>query len=201
MVHNNDHPHVCTAEGCEARYVKANDLKQHFERNHTERAHQRRKKKEDRLYKFLTSAGYEPDRETPVHFCGTGSKKLARIDFAIYKTDRVVLVECDEHWHEHEPVLCEVTRMLDVAAEHAMKNELPLHFVRFNPDGYTVDGRAQKPKMAERHKELVLAIEDPVTAPLTITYICYGTTGGVADVTRSDEYPLDLRGSCKARVA
>ena len=111
------------------------------------------------------------------------------------------LVECDEHWHQHEPVLCEVARMLDVAAQHAMKNELPLHFVRFNPDGYTVDGRAQKPKMGERHKELLLAIEEPVTAPLTITYICYATTAGTADVTKSDEFPSDLQGSCKTRVA
>jgi hypothetical protein len=201
MVHNNDRPHVCSAEGCDARFVKSDQLKQHFERNHTERAHQRRKKKEERLYKFLTSAGYAPDRETPVHFCGMGSKKFARLDFAMYKTDRVVVVECDEHGHDREPVLCEVTRMLDVAAQHRLNSDLPLHFVRFNPDGFTVDGWAPKPKMGERHRELVLAIEDPVTAPLTITYICYSTTAGTADVTRSDEFPPDLRGSCKTRVA
>jgi hypothetical protein len=82
-----------------------------------------------------------------------------------------------------------------------MKSDLPLHFIRFNPDGYTVDGRPQKPKMGERHKELVLAIEEPVTAPLTITYICYAATAGVADVTRSDEFPPDLRESCRTREA
>ena len=107
MVHNNNRPFVCTAESCEARYVKANDLKVHFERNHTERAHQRRKKREEQLFKFLRSVGYSPDRETIVPFCGQGSKKLARIDFLIYKTDRVVAVECDERAHSSEPVLCE----------------------------------------------------------------------------------------------
>jgi hypothetical protein len=81
--------------------------------------------------------------------------------------------------------------MLDVAAQHAMKNGIPLHFIRFNPDGYTTDGQRQKPKMAERHKELLLGIEEPVAAPLT----------GTADVTRSDEFPPDLRGPCKTRVA
>jgi hypothetical protein len=55
--------------------------------------------------------------------------------------------------------------------------------------------------MGERHKELVLAIEEPVTAPLTITYICYSATAGVADVTKSEEFPLDLRESCRTRVA
>jgi hypothetical protein len=200
-IHDNVRPFVCTAENCDASYVKSNDLKQHVERNHSERAHQRRKKREERLFKFLRSVGYAPDREPVVNFCGTATRKLARIDFAIYKTDRVVLVECDEDEHKRESVLCEVTRMLDVAAQHAMRSDLPLHFVRFNPDGYATDGRHQQPRMAERHKELVLAIEEPVTAPLTITYICYSSTAGVADVTRSDEFPSELRGSCKTRVA
>jgi hypothetical protein len=91
MIHDNNRPHVCPTEGCDARFVQANHLKQHFERNHSERAHLRRKKKEERLYKFLTSAGYTPDRETIIQFCGEGSKKLARVDFTIYKTDRVVV--------------------------------------------------------------------------------------------------------------
>jgi hypothetical protein len=201
MKHENIRPHVCTAEGCEARYIYACELKAHFERNHTERAHQRRKKREERLYKYLTSVGYTPDRETVVQFCGEGSKKLARLDFTVYKPDRVVVVECDEREHDREPVLCEVTRMLNVAAQHRLRSDLPLHFIRFNPDGYKVDGRAQKPKMAERHKELLLAIEEPVSAPLAISYICYSSTAGVANVTKSEELPPDLRDTCKTRVA
>ena len=78
----------------------------------------------------------------------------------------MVAVECDEREHGSEPVLCEVTRMLDVAAQHRLTSDLPIHFIRFNPDGYQVDGRAQKPKMAERHRELVLAIEEPLSTPL-----------------------------------
>jgi hypothetical protein len=201
MLHNNIRPHICTAENCEARFVKASDLKKHFERNHSERGIQRRKRKEERLFKFLQSSGYAPDRETVVQFCGQGSKKLARLDFTIYKTDRVIVVECDEQGHSHEPVLCEVTRMLDVAAQHRMKSELPLHFIRFNPDTFTVDGWAPKPKMAERHKELLLAIEEPVTAPLAITYVCYSSTAGVADVTNSEDFPPELRESCRTRIA
>jgi hypothetical protein len=201
MTHDNNLPHACTAENCDARFIDPSDLRKHFERNHSERGMLRRKRKEERLFKFLRSVGYAPDREPVVHFCNTATRKLARIDFAIYKTDRVVLVECDEDEHKRESVLCEVTRMLDVAAQHAMRSDLPLHFVRFNPDGYATDGRHQQPRMAERHKELVLAIEEPVTAPLTITYICYSSTAGVADVTSSDEFPSELRGSCKTRVA
>jgi hypothetical protein len=199
-LHENIRLHACTAEGCDARFVIGAHLKRHFERNHSERGQQRRKKREEQLFKFLTSAGYSPDRETVVQFCGEGSKKLARLDFTIYKTDRVVAVECDEREHGSESVLCEVTRMLDVAAQHRLTSDLPLHFIRFNPDGYQVDGRAQKPKMAERHKELVLAIEEPLTAPLAISYICYSSTAGVANVTKSDEFPPDLREACKTRL-
>jgi hypothetical protein len=199
-LHNNIRPHGCTAEGCDARFITGSQLKSHYEANHTERAHQRRKKREEQLFKFLTSAGYSPDRETIVQFCGEGSKKLARIDFTVYKPDRIVAVECDEREHDRESVLCEVTRMLDVAAQHRLRSELPLHFIRFNPDGYQVDGRAQKPKMAERHKELVLAIEEPLSAPLAISYICYSSTAGVANVIKSDEFPPDLREVCKTRL-
>jgi hypothetical protein len=55
--------------------------------------------------------------------------------------------------------------------------------------------------MAERHKELVLAIEEPLTTPLAISYICYSTTAGIASATMSAEFPLDLRDCCKARFA
>jgi hypothetical protein len=91
--------------------------------------------------------------------------------------------------------------MLDVTAQHRMRSELPLHFIRFNPDGFTVDGRAQKPQMNARYKELLLAIEEPIGTPLAITYICYDTTGGVADAVNNAEFPPDLRDSCKTRVA
>jgi hypothetical protein len=166
----------------------------------TERGIQRRKLREERLAKFLTSVGIPFDREQIVQFCGEGVKTLARVDSVIYKPDRIVALECDEDSHKSYTVLCDVTRMLDIAAQHALRSELPLHFIRFNPDGYTVDSRRQKPTMAARYRELILAIEDPVSAPLTLTNMCYDTAGGTADVTRSDEFPPELREVCRCRV-
>jgi len=200
-LHYNDRPYACPAENCEARFVKTCNLNDHFERNHSARALVRRKRKEERLYKRLRDMGYAPDRETIVEFCGTGSKKCARIDFVIYKADRIVCIECDEDSHRREGVLCDTTRMLDVTAQHRMRSELPLHFIRLNPDGYTVDGGHPKPHMNARLKELLLAIEEPVSTPLAVTYICYDTTNGVADAVMSAEFPPDLRESCKTRLA
>jgi len=91
--------------------------------------------------------------------------------------------------------------MLDVAAQHRLTSDLPIHFIRFNPDEYSVDGRRRTTKMAERHKELLLAIEEPLATPLAISYICYSTTAGAADVTMSDEFPQELRDVCKNRFA
>jgi hypothetical protein len=201
MLHENRRPYVCTAENCDASYVQANNLKTHFERNHSAHALLRRKKKEERLHKRLRDMGFAPDRETIVEFCGMGTKKCARIDFVIYKEDRIVCIECDEDAHRREGVLCDVTRMLDVAAMHRMRSELPLHFVRFNPDAYIVDGGRPKPHMNARIKELLLAIEEPIGTPLAVTYICYDSTDGVADVLKSDEFPPGLRDSCKTRLA
>jgi hypothetical protein len=181
--------------------VHPTDLKKQIEGNHSERGILRRTLREERVSKLLTAAGIAFDRELIVRFCGDGSTRLARVDFVVHKTDRVVAIECDEDSHKAYTVLCDITRMLDVAAQHALRSELPLHFVRFNPDAYMVDGKQQKPTTGARYKHLLCAIDAPVSAPLTISYVCYDTSAGVADITRSDEFPPELRESCRTVVA
>jgi hypothetical protein len=148
----------------------------------------------------LTASGITFDRELLVHFCGAGTRQCARVDFVVHKPDRIVAIECDEDSHTAYTVLCDATRLLDIAAQHALRSELPLHFVRFNPDAYSVDGRAQKLTMSDRYKKLLCAIDAPVSAPLTITYVCYDAADGVSDVLRSDEFPRELRDSCRTIV-
>jgi hypothetical protein len=45
------------------------------------------------------------------------------------------------------------------------------------------------------------AIDAPVSAPLTITYVCYDTSDGAADIVLSDEFPPELREACRTVVA
>ena len=125
--------------------LRAPYLKQHIERNHSERGILRRKLREERVAKFLTASGITFDRELLVQFCGVGTRQCARVDFVVHKPDRIVAIECDEDSHKAYTVLCDVTRMLDIAAQHALRSALPLHFVRFNPDAYSVDGQVKKP--------------------------------------------------------
>jgi hypothetical protein len=203
MLHNNIRPFACGIEGCEAKFVRADYLKRHLEWNYTEKGAQRRKKKEEQVAKYLTSVGVAYDRELRIDFCGDGGeKKFARIDFTIHGEDRTIPVEVDEDSHEHYGVGCDVARMMNVAAQHFAQEgpTLPLHFIRYNPDGYSVNGRKQTPTMAARHLELMRAIDLPVTAPLTITYMCYPTTDGVADAINSPEFPAHLREVCRTVV-
>jgi hypothetical protein len=203
MLHNNIRPFACGIEGCDAKFVYPSLLKAHNARNHTEKGVQQRKKKEEQVAKYLTSVGVAYDRELRIDFCGDGGeKKFARIDFTIHREDRTIPVEVDEDRHEHYGVGCDVARMMNVAAQHFAQEgpTLPLHFIRYNPDGYSVNGRKQTPTMAARHLELMRAIDLPVTAPLTITYICYPTTDGVADAINSPEFPAHLRGVCRTVV-
>jgi hypothetical protein len=203
MLHDNIRPFACGVEGCDAKFVCAWQLKGHNARNHTEKGVQQRKKKEEQVAKYLTSVGVAFDRELRVDFCGAGGeKKFARVDFTIHGEARTVPLEIDEEWHKHYGVGCDVARMMNIAAQHFAQEGpvLPLHFIRYNPDGYSVDGRKQTPTRAARHLELMRAIDLPVTAPLTITYICYPTTNGVADAITSPEFPAHLRGVCRTVV-
>jgi hypothetical protein len=170
--HTGVRPYRCDADGCDARFVKTSQLKQHLARHHTERGIQRQKKREEQVVKFLTSAKIPFDRETAVHFCGEADKKFARVDFTIYFEVRVVALEVDEEAHKHYPTGCDIARMMNIVTQHTMRNPLPLHFVRYNPDTFTVDGVRQKPTMAQRHAWLLKEIATPVKES-TIADLCY----------------------------
>jgi hypothetical protein len=203
MMHNNIRPCACGAEDCGARVVQLCNLKCHVERNHTEKGVQRKKKKEEQVCKFLRDSGIAHARELRIDFCGDGDeKKCARVDVTIHREDRVVVLEVDEEWHKHYGVGCDVARMANIAAKHFEQEEpiLPLHIIRYNPDAYTVNELKRTPKREARHLELARAIDLQVTAPLTITYICYPTTDGVVYAITSPEFPAHLREVCRTVV-
>jgi hypothetical protein len=203
MLHNNIRPYACGIEDCGARFVQSGPLKAHFQRNHTEEGQQRKKIKEEQVCKFLRDSGIAYDRELRIDLCGDGGeKKYARVDVTIHKEDRTIMEETDEFEHKHYGVGCDVARMMNIVAQYFAQEgpHLPLHIIRYNPDAYTVNDRKQNPTRAARHLELSRAIDLPVTAPLTITYICYSTTDGVADTITSPEFPAHLRAVCRTVV-
>ena len=138
--HTGDRPYACKFDGCGFRCIQSSSLKMHTLRHHTERGIQRQKKREEQVARFLTDAGVAFERETTVSFCGEAKKKYARIDFTIYYDDRVVCLEVDEGQHTQYGIGCDAARMLNVLAQHVKRNPLPLHFIRYNPDAWTVNG-------------------------------------------------------------
>jgi len=66
--------------------------------------------------KALANAGITFDREVTVQFCGQANRSCAIVGFAIYRDWGTVLLEVDEHQHDHYAVTCEA-RMLNVFVE------------------------------------------------------------------------------------
>jgi hypothetical protein len=89
--------------------VQSNHLKQHIERNHSEKGVQRRKKREGASRSTSLRCKFR-SITSMLSTSAARVKKLARVDFVVYKTDRVVAVECDEDSHKGYTLLRDVTR-------------------------------------------------------------------------------------------
>ncbi len=194
-IHTGEKPFKCDFDGCGASFARSTHLAAHKKAIHSERGQQRQKKREEQVAKFLTEAGIAFERETHVAFCGDAEKKSARVDFVCYFEDRIVCLEVDEDQHSHYGVACDVARMLNIAAQHTMRSPLPLHFIRYNPDAWQVDGRKQKALRQQRHswilRELMRSVHD-----FTITYLCYDMANGRPVVLADGDFPEDLKACC-----
>ena len=79
------------------------------------------------MAKALAKAGVTFDREVYVRFSGEADRRSARVDFVINREWGSVLLEVDEHAHEHYPVSDEANRMRNAFAEQMRRREIPLH--------------------------------------------------------------------------
>ena len=123
------------------------------------------------MARALSAAGITYDREVTVQFCGEAEKRLARVDFVIYREWGSVLLEVDEHAHDSYPVSCEAARMLNVFAEQMKQGRAgKYHFIRFNPDTYLEDGAVQKRLLKDRLAALLQTIEHEPEEKYSVTY-------------------------------
>ena len=174
--HSGEKPYACKAEGCSARFAKLHHLNCHTASQHTESGMKKRKIKEDALAAALTTAGVDFKREHQVSVsCLRADHTFSRIDFLILSKGAVIFLECDEDQHVDYMVSCDVRRMMDVTAAMQLEgNTLPVHWIRFNPDTYHVDGKARMILMKERYRNLVSYIEAfTTTQPLSVQYLYY----------------------------
>ena len=94
------------------------------------------------------------------------------IDFVVRVSDCLVCVEVDEQQHRRNDAAKEITRMAMLAAVLNQKSELPIRWIRFNPDAHHVDGKLVKVSRLARHARLIGEIELGLSGS-PVTYLYY----------------------------
>lgn len=106
-----------------------------------------------------------------------------RVDFEFQHALGVVLLEYDEQMHADRVFRCELVRQAEVSLGYG---GLPVHWIRFNPDAFKVDGVTRVTKREEREKELLKQLQQALSHadyehPIIVTYICYNKTMQAGD--------------------
>lgn len=102
-----------------------------------------------------------------------------RVDFTFETPSGVVLLECDEKQHSEYVKRCELVRQAEVALGYG---GLPVHWIRYNPDAFKINGTTRVTKQKERKSTLLRHLQLALTRPdyehfITVTYICYDNPG------------------------
>lgn len=102
-----------------------------------------------------------------------------RVDFTFETPSGVVFLECDEKQHSEYVKRCELVRQAEVALGYG---GLPVHWIRYNPDAFKINGTTRVTKRGERESTLLRNLQLALTRPdyehfITVTYICYDNPG------------------------
>ena len=139
------------------------------------------------LYQELQEAGvpFEYQQHLPFKTCGINSETTrAFVDFAIPKPWGYILLECDEDQHKCYDPSCDVRRDFDMAASVALGSGHRLLIIRYNPDGYRVDGTTRVESKMSRMKRLMEVLDyEPVA--FERVFLCYDQAGGLPEVAAS----------------
>ena len=161
------------------------DLTRHYQALHTTAGMLRQKKHETRIAKCLDKAGIEYTREHYVDFKCVGDMdgKYARIDFLILLGNTIVFLEVDEKQHRfgEYSIKCDLKRMANIMESLSLAgNQLPVVFLRYNPDAFKVAGTTRKTRKHVRERKLVSLLQNPTSgllgeceAKLSIKYLNY----------------------------
>ena len=98
-----------------------------------------------------------------------------RVDFVFELEAAVLLLEYDEEMHTDREKRCELVRQAEVSMGYG---DMPVHWIRFNPDDFTISGVIQPVSSKDREPGLLKLIQAAVASPdydnlITIDYMCY----------------------------
>jgi len=112
--------------------------------------------KQNALMDSLDARGLAGDSTDKIVEGGAcGKERPDRIyDFS----DKIVVLECDEHQHRERACDCEQTRMVNIGQSFG---GIPVYFIRWNPDDYSPERSRKKPEdIAKRYKLVGDLLED-----------------------------------------
>jgi len=215
--HTGEKPYLCYFPSCLYASAYTRNLVAHINIHHNPDAQKnarkaiRTKAKEERLHAAMISADFSlHGRENYVNMkgcdlsdCPENFKKVDWVKFL--RNGILLLLENDEFQHCAEEQSCEISRMTKVTeALRQGGNMCPIVWVRFNPDGFSIDGvrqkREKKVNFDDRVAELlrvVAAIESESvsasTPDMRVVYLFYNTEGTRVAPVAVAEY-MDISG-------
>jgi hypothetical protein len=163
--HTGEKPFRCKFEGCDATFAQSAHLTGHKRSMHTPEGQARQKKQEQRIARALENAHIDYKREHTIDFrcMGDAAGSFARVDFLLLLHECVIFLEVDENQHKfgYCGIGCDMKRMAKVVESLALEgNDLPLVFLRYNPNAFTVDGKRRSVKITDRERALVALLND-----------------------------------------
>jgi len=110
-----------------------------------------------------------------------------RVDFAFKLPVQAVIKEVDEFGHKHYDLRCELLRMAEVTHGYGAR---PVHWIRYNPDAFKIDGVTRKMTRLERMDLVKARLMGALAAPdyehfMTIEFICYDTPGRLVGLEKT----------------
>ncbi len=179
----------CKQPDCNITFKSKSDLKDHIKISHPHQPPQitplqpsnHTRKEEAKIFKLLT---VNFKREHKISFnCSIQENKYARIDFLIIKNGVVIFLEIDENQHNYGKyeIGCDMKRMASIQESLICEgNTMPVYFIRYNPNKYSICGYRQSTKIGERHASLLDVVNsignncnNSTIKPLTILYMYY----------------------------
>ena len=196
MFHTGERPHKC--DQCEEGFIRPNELKSHIFYCHTAEGQARKKKEEAHIIKFLEKHGFDFKPQHFIDFTCVGEDRhgcRAFIDYLITIKDRtgtggIIFLEVDEHQHEWYEITCEIRRMTDVYHTLILEgNTLPILFVRYNPNSYSINSVKQSTPKRERESTLLELLNNVnFERPFAIQYMYYDTLENKPEIFTHPDY-------------
>lgn len=202
-------PYKCDFPACGYQGATPSALTVHMKR-HSKEGQIRQRKQENRLMKRLKEWGYTVDVEVIINAkrgeCvqDTDHRYFSRLDFVIVEcVSHILIVECDENQHSSYLLPCELSRMSDVQAALVLAGySLPVHWIRYSPNGKYVVGGRQRFPIREDREVLLKAYIDSVcrggirpSGQMSLHFMFYNrfVDGGPPCIVTRPEFPEHLR--------